>query len=360
MTVVIDGSTGITFPDSTDQGTGYANGIGFRNRIINGDMRIDQRNNGASVTVTSGVLAYPVDRFFAFQNTGSSSFSVQQSTTAPVGFNNALLWTTTTGVSATSAQQARIVHRVEGFNVADLGWGTANAQSVTLSFRVRSSITGTFAVSLGNSANNRAYVATFTVISANTYEDKSVTIPGDTSGTWLTNNGTGVNVSFDLGSGSNFNATAGSWSAGEFFRISGSANVIGTTGATFYTTGIQLEAGSVATPFERRPYGTELALCQRYYVRLGSGVWGYIYSSINADVGVQFPVTMRSTPTVTHLANYQLVLIAIAGYTITNTVINPAASNSINGLFVRLTSSGMSSGNACISAENNIGFSSEL
>ena len=300
MPLIVDGTSGVTFNDSSLQGAA-ASPFGLKNRIINGDMVIDQRNNGASVTVSNAVLTYPVDRFFAFQNTGSSSFTVQRTTVVPSNFNNSLLWTTTTGVSTSAAQQARITQRVEGFNVADLGWGTASAQTVTFSFWVRSSITGTFAAALLNSAGNRAYVATFTVSAANTWEKETITIPGDTSGTWLTDNSTGIQVVFDLGSGSNFSTTAGSWAAGEFFRASGTANVIGTTGATFYITGVQLERNTTATPFEWIPYGMELALCQRYFQVIASGS-GYIsnasaQTSTNAFGMYTLPVTMRTAPT---------------------------------------------------------------
>ena len=303
MTLIVDGTTGVTFNDSSLQGAA-ASPFGLKNRIINGDMVIDQRNNGASVTVSNAVLTYPVDRFFAFQNTGSSSFTVQRTTVVPSNFNNSLLWTTTTGVSTSAAQQARITQRVEGFNVADLGWGTASAQTVTFSFWVRSSITGTFAAALLNSAGNRAYVATFTVSAANTWEKETITIPGDTSGTWLTDNSTGIQVVFDLGSGSNFSTTAGSWAAGEFFRASGTANVIGTTGATFYITGVQLERNTTATPFEWIPYGTELQLCQRYYQTLPFEAGIICSGSTIATNAIRGPIfqlnqNMRTTPAIT-------------------------------------------------------------
>jgi hypothetical protein len=297
MALIINGTDGVQFNDSSLQGAA-ASPFGLKNKIINGDMVIDQRNAGASVTVSSAVITYPVDRFFVFQNTGSSSFTTQRSTVTPSNFNNSLLWTTTTGVSSSAAQQARITQRVEGFNVADLAWGTASAQTVTISFWVRSSITGTFAAALLNSAGNRAYVATFTVSAANTWEKETITIPGDTSGTWLTDNSTGIQVVFDLGSGSNFSTTAGSWAAGEFFRASGTANVIGTTGATFYITGVQLERNTTATPFEWIPYSMELALCQRYYQRT-PGFFGITAPATQTDVTGAYSMftPMRANPT---------------------------------------------------------------
>ena len=177
----------------------------------------------------------------------------------------------------------------------------------------------------------------------------------------MTTNGAGILLNFGLGTGSTFSGTSGAWAAANIVQPTGTVSVVGTNGATFYVTGVQLEKGSTATSFDYRPYGTELALCQRYFCRLGSGAWGFIYNTTNADAGVQFPVTMRSTPTVSHLANYNIVSIALAAYTVTNTVINPSASNSVNGMFLRVTSSGMSaSTQACIASESNVGFSAEL
>ena len=234
---------------------------GFRNRIINGDMRIDQRNAGASVSTTG---SYPVDRFYVSEGT-SATFTSQRSTTAPVGYTNSLLFTVGTGASAGAAEQVQIRQAIEGFNIADLAWGTANAKSVTISFQVRSSITGTYCIFLQSSDGGVSYVATYSINSANTFETKSVTIAGPTTGTFNTDNSTGLLVGWDLGSGSNFNTTAGSWTSGQYRRTTSQANFISNSGATWYITGVQLEVGSVATPFERRDYGRELAMCQRYY-----------------------------------------------------------------------------------------------
>jgi len=164
-----------------------------------------------------------------------------------------------------AADQFAIVHKIEGFNVSDLGWGTASAQSVTLSFWVRSSLTGTFGGALQNSAANRSYPFTYTISAANTFEYKTITIAGDTTGTWLTDNGIGIRVFISLGMGSTSSGTAGVWAASNFQSATGATSVVGTNGATFYITGVQLEAGSVASPFERRDYGRELMMCQRYY-----------------------------------------------------------------------------------------------
>ena len=274
-----------------------------KNRIINGDMRIDQRNAGSAINLASTPFA--VDRFAAavttilFTGTGT----VQRSTTAPSGFTNSLLWTQTTGVSPSAAQIATIFQGIEGYNIADFSYGTAAAKTSTLSFWVRSSVVGTYCVGLRNGATDRSYVAEYSISSANTWEQKTITIAGDTSGTWATDNTAGIYITWDLGSGSNSSTTAGSWAAGNFRNTANQVSFVGNSGATFYITGVQLEVGSVATPFERRPYGTELALCQRYYYKLQSAGAGSLFSSArnaNTTVGVGavfLPVTMRIAPT---------------------------------------------------------------
>jgi len=237
---------------------------GFKNRIINGAMVIDQRNAGLPVTPTSS--AYTVDRWQLYVSQ-ASKLSAQQNAgtiTPPTGFRNYLGFTSLSAYSVTSSDAFQLGQAIEGFNIADLGWGAAGAQSVTLSFWVRSSLTGTFGGALINSAGNRSYPFTYAISSANTWEQKTIIIPGDTSGTWLTDNGQGINVRFSLGVGATFSGTAGAWAAGTFVSATGATSVVGTNGATFYITGVQLEKGSTATSFDYRPYGTELALCQRY------------------------------------------------------------------------------------------------
>ena len=270
-------------------------GFGFRNRIINGDMRIDQRNAGAAVTNAS---AYILDRWADFK-AGSGQYTAQRSTTAPAGFTNSFQHTVTTAVSPAVGDVYQVFQAIEGNNVSDLAFGTANAQTITVSFWVRSSVTGTYAFRLQNSNTSRTYVATYTINSANTFEYKTVTIPGDTSGTWLTDNGIGLVINFDLGSGSNFNGTAGSWASADARRTSACVNWITTNGATFYITGVQLEAGSVATPFERRDYGRELMMCQRY-TQLNTAAAGKANAGGGAGAFyVPMMVQMRSAPTVT-------------------------------------------------------------
>jgi hypothetical protein len=277
-------------------------GVNFRNRIINGDMRIDQRNNGASVTLSSSGV-FPVDRFQCDEDT-DGVMTGQQSTTAPAGFVNSLVITTTTADTSLGATQyAAVIQKIEGTNLSDLGWGTANAKTVTLSFWVRSSLTGTFGGVVANSAHNRSYPFTYTISSADTWEQKTITISGDTSGTWLTTTGTGMRLFFGLGVGSTYSGTASAWAGSTYISATGATSVIGTLNATWYITGVQLEVGSVATPFERRPYGTELALCQRYYqkifpqatnIHLASG---YCSTTTSSRYVINLPVQMRIAPT---------------------------------------------------------------
>jgi hypothetical protein len=310
MTITLNGTTGITTPgtDSTTltvnaNNISAVNSLGFRNRIINGDMRIDQRNAGASVTPTAG--AYTLDRWEAVL-TQASKFSVQRnagSVTPPAGFTNYLGTTSTSAYSVVAGDFFAIRQKIEGFNAADLGWGAAGAQTVTLSFWVRSSLTGTFGGSLYNSDGSRSYPFSYTISAANTWELETITITGDTTGTWGTGNGTGIQVGFSLGSGSTYSGTAGSWSGSFLTSATGAVSVVGTSGATFYITGVQLEAGTVASPFERRDYGRELIMCQRYLpvisasaVDQGVGT-GSFYSAATASFVYQFPVAPRVAPT---------------------------------------------------------------
>ena len=269
-----------------------------RNRIINGDMRIDQRNAGASVTPTAG---YTLDRWLVYEST-DGAISIQQVSDAPSGFSTSLKATTTTADSSLGATQyCYLEHRIEGYNFSDLGFGTASAQNVTLSFQVKSSLTGTFGGVLMNSANNRCYPFTYTINAASTWETKSVTVAGDTTGTWVgATNGIGIRAIFGLGLGSTYSGTAGAWAGAELYAPTGAVPLIGTLNATWQITGVQLEAGSVATPFERRFYGQELALCQRYYYSMPSMTnYPAFHYNFSAYTNVILPVTMRTTPTVT-------------------------------------------------------------
>jgi hypothetical protein len=252
---------------SSDGGVISPNINSLRNRIINGAMVIDQRNAGASVTVTGN--PYTLDRWYSAASV-DGKYTVQQnagSVTPPTGYTNYLGCTVGASANVTvgTNDYFGIRQAIEGYNVADFGFGAATASTVTLSFWVRSSVTGTYGATLKNGGNNRSYPFTYAISTANTWEQKTVTIAGDTSGIWLTTNGVGLYVTFGLGVGSTLSGTAGSWQASNLWSATGATNWISTNSATFYITGVQLEKGSVATSFDYRPYGTELALCQRYF-----------------------------------------------------------------------------------------------
>jgi hypothetical protein len=285
-------------------GTGTTTGYyGFKNRIINGAMVIDQRNAGASVTATTDI--YTLDRWRSL-NSVTSKYTVEQTVTgvaAPTGFADYLGVTSSAATSVGSTDYYVIRQYIEGFNFFDMAWGTASASTVTLSFWVRSSLTGTFGGAFSNAAANRTYPFSYTISLANTWEQKTVTVAGDTTGTWIgATNAAGCLVSFSLGAGSTLSGTAGSWAAANYASATGATSVVGTNGATFYITGVQLEKGSTATSFDYRPYGTELALCQRYYIKInnpGGGNAGYgplvgAYTSIRSlAVPYCLPVPMR-------------------------------------------------------------------
>ena len=312
--------------------------FGFKNRLINSAMMIDQRNAGGSVTINTGANTYVIDRWSASAS-GGGALSVQRSTIAPAGFTNSLgISVSTVDSSIGSTDYYIFEQQIEGFNCADLGWGTTNAQTVTIGFWVRSSLTGLASGRLCNSALNRSYVFTYTVNSANTWEYKTVTIAGDTTGTWLTDNGRGMSVTFNLTSGSGLTtSTIGSWTAGNLHGASTqSLNLIGTNGATFYITGVQLEKGSTATSFDYRPYGTELALCERYFQRVsttGSNqriVSGVAYSSTEQYFLWSFQQKMRASPTVSIPSLGNVLKEGVAWYTPTSAFIISTAPDFAN------------------------------
>ena len=277
----------------------------MKNRIINGAMVVAQRGTSAVSTNVS----YPVDRF-RLSCTNNSKVSLQQSTTVPTGagFVNSILATSLAATTVGSTDTYEFDQQIEGYNTADLMWGTANAKTVTLSFWVRSSLTGTFGGTFENSGNTRAYPFSYTISSANTWEQKSITVAGDTSGTWLTDNSRGIIIRWSLGVGSSYQNTANAWVAGDYQSVTGETQLVATNGATLYLTGVQLEIGSNATGFEYRQYGQELALCQRYYVRLGSPfntiaggarlATGTCTTASACAIPIYMPASMRSAPTV--------------------------------------------------------------
>lgn len=276
-------------------------GFSFRNKIINGDMRIDQRGTSFSPSTDSYIL----DRWLLRQPTAILT-AAKENSVVPDGFASSLKITVASALgSVTSNYVVNLEHRIEGNNVGDLGWGTSNAKTITMSFWIRSSVTGTYSVSLYNSSFGRAYVTTYTINSANTWELKTITISGDQSGTWLKDNGSGIIVSFDLGCGSNYNGTANTWGSGAT-RTSNSVTLDTNAGATWYVTGVQLEVGSVATPFEQRPVATEMNLCTRYFYRMGNGINNFLRYAVgdvrlSTEVNgvIYLPNVMRATPTAT-------------------------------------------------------------
>jgi len=294
---ILDSNNGTTASINGTTPNAY-NTVG-KNRIINGNMVIDQRNSGASVTPTNG--SYTLDRWISYTSQ-ASKFTVEQdagSVTPPAGFTNYLGVTSSSAYSVTASDYFIIGQHIEGYNIADLDFGKSTAKTITLSFYVRSSLTGTFGGVLGN-AGARSYAFTYVVSSANTWEQKTITIPGDTSGTWLTTNSYGLTLYIGLGAGSTYSGTAGSWDSASYFNATGATSVVGTSGATFYITGVQLEVGESATEFEHRPYDTELKLCCRYYEQLPSGL--AIWSSYGATVNyVQwfYKSKKRAVPTIT-------------------------------------------------------------
>jgi hypothetical protein len=292
---------------TVDQGLLSTNAqyTGFKNRIINGNMRIDQRNGGASVTANSGTSAYTLDRF-GYNNSSGATFTVQQSSVAPAGFNNSMLLTVTSANSPSSSQFFRIFQGIEGFNFADFGFGTANAQPVTISFWAFSNTAGTYGYALNNAAGNRAYAASYT-LAANTWTYVTSSIPGDTSGTWPgATNAAAAYLTVGLGSGSNGEISAGSWqTVGAYInQPTGTNDLCATNGATLYVTGVQLEKGSAATSFDVRSYGTELQLCQRYCWGKNASTgnttnWNILWYSGKSRVSITSPVPMRAAVTAT-------------------------------------------------------------
>ena len=301
MPITLNGDTGIQTPmyNGTITANAVTPSVNMKSRIINGAMVIDQRNVGASVTLIDGI--YTLDRWFAAENTDGVA-TAQQDSSAPAGFTNSIKITTTTADATLGATQyLQFGQYIEGFNTADLNWGTANAKTITISFWVRSSLTGTFGGAVRNSADNRSYAFTYSISAADTWEQKSVTIAGDTSGTWVgATNGVGLKVIWGLGVGSTYSGTAGSWSSSLLLSATGATSVVGTNGATFYITGVQLEVGSTATSFDYRPYGTELALCQRYFQKFSApALRGVAVTTAAERMGMVLPVQMRTTPSPT-------------------------------------------------------------
>ena len=362
VNTITDASGGAT--TSINGFTPSVSNMAGRNRIINGDMRIDQRNAGAAVTL-DGSESFPVDRFPCGDVT-DGAFTAQQVSDAPVGFLNSLKCTITSAdASLTTTQAAYCKHNIEGLNVSDFNWGTANAKTITLSFWVKSSLTGTFGGSLRNYGATRSYPYSYTISAANTWEYKTITIAGDTTGTWLVNNGEGLNVQFSLGAGPDRLGTAGAWVSSNNVGAIGQTNLISTNGATWQITGVQLEEGSVATPFEHRQYGQELVNCLRYFWKvapiLQCGGETQTQAGNTAKVLLNFPVPMRASPSGSVTGNMQYYN-GTSWVTATTTVLDTNVWSGAIG--INVGSNGLPSGSSTswnISANGqSVLFSSEL
>lgn len=339
------------------------NNSSFVNRIINGAMVIDQRASGASTTPTAAGY-YSCDRWYV-ELGAASKFSIQQNAggvTPPAGFTNYIGITSTSAYSLSAGDYFYLSQNIEGYNVADTGWGTAAASPVTISFWVRSSLTGTFSVSLECSGNNQSYPATYTIGSANTWEYKTVTVLGTSGGTWNTTNGIGVKARWNLGTGATLSGTANTWSSGRALSATGATSVVSTNAATFYITGVQLEKGTAATSFDYRPYGTELALCQRYCVTFGNESnyqrlgWVLGGSGTTAVAQVSLPVVMRAIPSISYNSFGKFAVGTYVGgnFALTTSSLDSGASSTKN-LNVNITvASGLSGGSMYTFNSNNV------
>tara|TARA_A100001234_G_C12630616_1_gene388028 strand:+ start:138 stop:1361 length:1224 start_codon:yes stop_codon:yes gene_type:complete len=300
----LSGISTVSTTNLTVNGNNYPSSgpLSSRNRAHNGDMRIDQRNDGAAVTVNTSNPFFPVDRYWGYGAPSAGVFTLEQVEDAPAGFRHSVKGTVTTTDSSITASRIYVFeHRIEGNNLQDLKWGTSDAKTVTLSFWVKISQTGTYGGVVHNAAQNRSYAFTWTINAANTWEYKTITIPGDTTGTWVQDNGTGLSiVLISLGIGSTYETSnVTTWESASTFGVSGTTYIIGNLNATFNITGVQFETGTVATPFEHRSYTDELARCQRYYFKLSNSrlVMGYKRHDASSSFGVDSPVPMRVQPT---------------------------------------------------------------
>ena len=329
--------------DSINQNQGSP--FGFKNRIINGNMAISQGAAGATITpATSSAYAtnYPVDRFEVIVG-AASKLTTAQSTTAATGFNFSTLITSSSAYTVGAGEIFAIRHKIEGFNTSDLAFGTANAQKITLSFWTRSSLTGTFGGSIQNSAANRSFPFTYTISVANTFEYKTITILGDTSGTWIgATNGIGITINFGLGVGATYSGTANAWAGADYRSATSATSVVATNGATFFVTGVQLEKGSTATSFDYRPYSAELAMCQRYYRQVGVGI-GAASTTSSLSFNVDH-LSMRATPSYTATANLGFTDWYASNPTTSNRTININANTADYGNINSLTFSGLTVG----------------
>ena len=320
------------------------------NRIINGDMRIDQRNNGASGTASG----YTVDRW-AYVGTQPTKGQWQRgapgATSSPgqAGFNYDLSFASSSAYTALATDQFAFYQTIEADFASDFAWGTAGAQPVTLSFWTTSTLTGTFSGAIKNQASTRSYPFAFSIPIANNWVKIVVTIPGDTGGAWVMSGNAGaILVVFDLGSGANFRGAAGSWQSANLNGVTGAIQIVATNGATFYVTGVKLEIGSIATPFNRQSLAKSMADCQRYFQSLASVQIASASTTAGTYVTASlFPqVTMRSAPTIVQSGNTYGACTSVAT--------NPASPTSVT------TNLGGCTANASCWAQVNLALSAEL
>jgi len=271
---------------------------GFKNRIINGNCNIAQRNGTTAVATNASGMVIDMWAVNASGNYGNWQQNLN-SITPPAGFTSYLGGVSTGNYTFVSSNYCNLNPVIEWNNMADWNWGTANAQTITISFWIRASTTGTYSFAMSNGGNSRTYRTTYTINSANTWEYKTITIAGDTGGTWANGNNRGLQIWFGAGVGTTYaGAATTTWQSDFLFNTSGCVNWMGISGATWYITGLQVEVGTTATNFDFRSYGTELALCQRYYALVGSATGcGNNYNNTAAQMHFVYPVPMRVAPT---------------------------------------------------------------
>ena len=319
-----------------------------RNMVINGDMRIDQRNEGSAVSAHATNL-FPVDRFRCTESTGGS-VSMQRVQDAPTGFYYSLKFTVTgTDTSLTGTEYVRALHPIEGSNIGHLNWGTSNAKTCTLSFYVKSSVAGQYYVNIFNGSANRIIVKGYTIDAANTWERKIISVAGDTSGSWSTSTAAGIYIGWHQGTGPDYIVSSTDTWGGTFDMVGANqVNLLATNGATWQLTGVQFEEGeNNATPFEHEPYSVALAKCQRYtFVHQTDSDYdwaalsGYCNTTTNALSFYQFPVRMRASPTLTTSGSFQI-LDGFTSYTVSSSSLSQSSPLSAR---VDVASSGLTVG----------------
>jgi hypothetical protein len=362
------GGDSITFGDGSIVSSGSQ---GFKNKIINGHMMIDQRASGNLAYANTGTNGFvTVDRI-AYNNQSGASLTLQQSTTsggaAAAGFTKSLkLTVTAANASLTSGQFTRFYSGFEGLNMADLAWGTADAKPITLSFWVRSSVVGLHSIVIQGYlvTTISAYAGTYTINTADTWEYKTITIPGATTGTWATDNSQWGYMTIGHGSGSAGGLiAANTWVTGQSGyanQATGTVSVLGTVGATFYITGIQLEKGTTASSFEFRSYQKELILCQRYFQIAARGTQGSNYSTDSALMGFYFPVQMRTNPSAGFLTGSTASIDIIGGSQSGNLAASGANGSPLVYHFNITGLSGRTSGVPVMYVGSNLFFQAEL